>query len=80
MGNYFKRVHFLGKVVSTENALKDGFNEFKLIKKLHKNVAKRFFFNMNKLNIKIKAHFNSLISFEKGRIMRPKMTERFPRK
>ncbi len=56
MGNYFKKVHFLGKVAPAENALKDGLNEFKLIWKLDKIVASIFFFNMNKLNLELKAH------------------------
>jgi hypothetical protein len=49
VGNYFKKVHFLGNAVPLENALKECLNEFKLKWKLHENVAKGFFFNMNKL-------------------------------
>ncbi len=49
MGIYFKKVCFLGNGVPLENDPKECLNEFKLKWKLHENVAKGFFFNMNKL-------------------------------
>jgi len=55
VGNYFKTLHFLGKVAPSENALKKGVNVFKLKYKLQKKVAKRFFFITNQLNLAFKA-------------------------
>ena len=75
-----RRFIFWEKAELSENALKKGFNEFKMKQKEHKKFSLEIFLSYEQAKVQILSLFCPHLSFEKRVKMRPNMTVPFPRK
>jgi len=65
VGNYFERVHFLGKCRTIRKCFKKGLNEFKLKYKVNEKCALEIFLSYEHATVQILSLLCSHLSFEK---------------